>query len=37
MRRVRALDLVGCGGDLCPELAGAADRVRTGFDVHTPP
>ena len=33
----RALDLVGRGGDLRPELAGAGDRVRTGLDVHAPP
>src|SRR5258708_34459924 len=33
----RALDLVGRGGDLCPELAGAGDRVWTALDVHAPP
>jgi len=33
----RALDLVGCGGNLHPELARAGDRVRTGLDVHAPP
>jgi hypothetical protein len=33
----RALDLVGCGGDLCPEPAGACDRVGTGLDIHAPP
>jgi len=33
----RALDLVGCGGNLGPELARAGDRVRTGLDVHAPP
>src|SRR6202035_4810344 len=33
----RALDLVGRGANLRRELAGAADRVRTGLDVHAPP
>src|SRR6266850_4103554 len=33
----RAFDLVGRGGDLRPELAGAGDRVRTGLDVHARP
>jgi hypothetical protein len=33
----RALDLVGCGGDLRPELACAGDRVGTGLHVHAPP
>ena len=30
----RALDLVGRGDDLRPELAGAGERVRTGLDAH---
>jgi hypothetical protein len=34
---LRALDFIGCGSDLRPELAGAGDRVRTGLDVHAPP
>jgi len=34
---LRALDLVGRGGDLRPEFAGAGDRVWTGLDVHAPP
>jgi hypothetical protein len=33
----RALDLVGRGGNLRPERAGAGDRVRTRLDVHAPP
>ena len=33
----RALDLVGRGGNLRPELAGAGDRVRTRLHVHAPP
>src|SRR3954469_19678926 len=33
----RALDLVGRGSDLRPELAGTGDRVRTGLDVHASP
>jgi UDP-glucose 4-epimerase len=33
----RALDLVGCSGNLRPELAGAVERVRTGLDVHASP
>jgi hypothetical protein len=33
----RALDLVGRGRDLRPELAGAGDRIRTGLDIHASP
>src|SRR6185312_10546865 len=33
----RALDLVGAGCNLRPEITGADNRVRAGLDVHAPP